>query len=68
MFDQAACILNSPWWLTMMWTVLSPFMASVTKSKIKWFSGNTEELHRQLNTFVADEELEQCKLNVVSSD
>lgn len=37
----AAYIINSPWWMSMMWTVLSVFMSASTKNKIHWIEGSS---------------------------
>lgn len=53
-----AFIVNAPWWVSLLFTCLSPFMDAVTKQKIKFVSGDPAALHAQLTQYVDDDNLE----------
>eukprot|EP01122_Echinamoeba_exundans_P006138 TRINITY_DN1671_c0_g1_i2.p1 TRINITY_DN1671_c0_g1~~TRINITY_DN1671_c0_g1_i2.p1 ORF type:complete len:301 (-),score=39.25 TRINITY_DN1671_c0_g1_i2:150-1052(-) len=55
-----AFIVNPPWWVSLLFTILSPFMDAVTKAKIHFISGDPAKLHAQLCDFVEDDQLERC--------
>jgi hypothetical protein len=54
-----AFIINPPWWVSLLFTILSPFMDAVTKAKIHFISGDVAKLHSQLQEYVDDEQLER---------
>jgi hypothetical protein len=54
-----AFFINHPWWVSLLFTILSPFIDSVTKSKMKFIKGSTEELHAILSNHIDDENLEK---------
>jgi len=54
------CIINSPWYFSMLYTLLSPLLNSVTKKKIHWISGTSpEQLFEPLSNFIDPEQLEE---------
>jgi len=40
------------------WTMISPFVATATKQKIKWVNGDAPKLGDTFKTMVAEDELE----------
>lgn len=55
----AMFIINAPFFFSMVYTCMSPFMSARTKAKIQWISGDAESLRAQLKHVVAtpDEKL-----------
>lgn len=51
-------LVNSPWWMSFAWTLITPFIASATKSKIKWVNGDENSLRPIFTAFIDPAELE----------
>eukprot|EP01118_Nematostelium_gracile_P016428 TRINITY_DN6803_c0_g1_i1.p1 TRINITY_DN6803_c0_g1~~TRINITY_DN6803_c0_g1_i1.p1 ORF type:complete len:250 (-),score=74.53 TRINITY_DN6803_c0_g1_i1:10-759(-) len=54
-----AVIINSPWYFSWLFTIISPFLHANTKKKIKWVSGTKEDIYRVLKEYIDDDQLEE---------
>jgi len=52
--------LNPPWYIRLLYTLVSPFMDSVTKKKIHFLNGDAEYLKKSLLLHIEEDQLEQC--------
>eukprot|EP00020_Sapocribrum_chincoteaguense_P006868 CAMPEP_0170737202 /NCGR_PEP_ID=MMETSP0437-20130122/4005_1 /TAXON_ID=0 /ORGANISM="Sexangularia sp." /LENGTH=263 /DNA_ID=CAMNT_0011075581 /DNA_START=81 /DNA_END=872 /DNA_ORIENTATION=- len=52
-------LINTPWYFSMLYTVLSPLMAQNTKDKLVWFSGTDEQVKEHLLEYVDEPQLDE---------
>lgn len=52
--------LNPPWYIRLLYTVVSPFMDSVTKKKIHFLNGDAAYIKKNLLQHIDEDQLEQC--------
>lgn len=52
--------LNPPWYIRLLYTVVSPFIDSVTKKKIHFLNGDAAYIKKQLLEHIDEDQLEQC--------
>jgi len=55
----AVFFLNAPWYLSVLYSLLSLLLTSETKKKIHWLSGDKVGLFKGLSEFIDEENLEQ---------
>lgn len=51
-------VVSPPWFFTVLFTIVSPFMNAVTRSKIHVVSGSGEKLKKGLLVYIAEDQLE----------
>eukprot|EP01117_Protostelium_nocturnum_P014131 TRINITY_DN5339_c0_g1_i2.p1 TRINITY_DN5339_c0_g1~~TRINITY_DN5339_c0_g1_i2.p1 ORF type:complete len:164 (+),score=71.10 TRINITY_DN5339_c0_g1_i2:409-900(+) len=52
-------ILNSPWYFSAAWMLISPFLAPATKKKIHWISGSKDKIFDGLKDEIDSSQLEE---------
>lgn len=52
--------LNPPWYMRLLYSLVSPFMDPVTKKKIHFVNGNKDHVKAELLKFLDDDQLETC--------
>jgi phosphatidylinositol/phosphatidylcholine transfer protein len=55
----AAYLLNAPWWMSALFTVISPFIEATTKRKLHWVKGKQADLFAALTVDIEPEQLER---------
>jgi hypothetical protein len=52
-------LINTPWYFSMLYTVLSPLMAQNTKDKLIWYSGTDEQVKEHLLEYIDEPQLDE---------
>lgn len=55
-----AFALNPPWYIRLLYSIISPFMDSVTKKKIHFVNGNKDHIKAELLKYIDEDQLEEC--------
>lgn len=53
-----AFVLNAPWYMRMLWKIVSVFMHSVTRNKFIFLTGSKDDISRELLQHIDEAELE----------
>lgn len=60
--------VNPPWYIRLLYSLVSPFMDSVTKKKIHFLNGNKDYVKTELLKHIDEDQLEQCYGGLRSMD
>ena len=55
-----AIALNPPWYIRLLFTLISPFMDPVTKKKIHFLNGDAAYVKKELLQYIDEDQLESC--------
>ena len=52
--------LNPPWYIRLLYSLISPFMDPVTKKKIHFVNGSKDHIKKELLKYIDEDQLETC--------